>query len=68
MAHEYPGIGRTWQRAMNEARLTFTDPRLPAAIVDRITCNGTIIETGRPQRRGDLDGIQSGRAHPDLRQ
>lgn len=25
---------------------TFTDPRLCAAIVDRLTFNGTIIETG----------------------
>ena len=25
---------------------TFTDPRLCAAIVDRLTYNGTIIETG----------------------
>lgn len=25
---------------------TFTDPRLCAAIVDRRTCNGAIIETG----------------------
>lgn len=25
---------------------TFTDPRLCTAIVDRLTCNGTIIETG----------------------
>lgn len=30
---------------------TFTDPRLCAAIVDRLTFNGTIIETGTESYR-----------------
>ena len=30
---------------------TFTDPRLCAAIVDRLTFNGTIIETGTSSYR-----------------
>ncbi|MBG6226766.1 DNA replication protein DnaC, partial [Arthrobacter sp. CAN_A2] len=30
---------------------TFTDPRLCAAIVDRLTFNGTIIETGTDSYR-----------------
>jgi DNA replication protein DnaC len=30
---------------------TFTDPRLCAAIVDRLTFNGTIIETGTQSYR-----------------
>ena len=30
---------------------TFTDPRLCAAIVDRLTFNGTIIETGTTSYR-----------------
>lgn len=30
---------------------TFTDPRLCAAIVDRLTYNGTIIETGTSSYR-----------------
>lgn len=30
---------------------TFTDPRLCAAIVDRLTFNGTIIETGTDSHR-----------------
>ena len=30
---------------------TFTDPRLRAAIVDRLTFNGTIIETGTDSYR-----------------
>jgi hypothetical protein len=30
---------------------TFTDPRLCAAIVDRLTFNGTIIETGTDSSR-----------------
>lgn len=30
---------------------TFTDPRLSAAIVDRLTFNGTIIETGTESYR-----------------
>ncbi|GAA4966909.1 hypothetical protein GCM10023334_088260 [Nonomuraea thailandensis] len=30
---------------------TFTDPRLCAAIVDRLTCNATIIETGTDSYR-----------------
>lgn len=30
---------------------TFTDPRLWAAIVDRLTFNGTIIETGTDSYR-----------------
>ena len=31
---------------------TFTDPRLCAAIVDRLTFGGTIIETGTDSPRG----------------
>jgi DNA replication protein DnaC len=31
--------------------ITFTDPRLCAAIVDRLTFNGTIIETGTQSYR-----------------
>jgi DNA replication protein DnaC len=46
--------GREERRAMavasnapfSEWKRTFTDPRLCAAIVDRVTCNGQIIETG----------------------
>ncbi len=30
---------------------TFTDPRLSAAIIDRLTFNGTIIETGTTSYR-----------------
>ena len=30
---------------------TFTDPRLCAAVVDRLTFNGTIIETGTDSYR-----------------
>lgn len=30
---------------------TFTDPRLCVAVVDRMTFNGTIIETGTDPRR-----------------
>ncbi|WP_309049228.1 ATP-binding protein, partial [Streptomyces sp.] len=41
--------------ASNEAftgwRRTFTDPRLCAAIVDRLTFNATIIETGTESYR-----------------
>jgi len=33
------GVNTGWTK-------TFTDPRLCAAIVDRLTFNGTIIETG----------------------
>ncbi|GAA2052303.1 hypothetical protein GCM10009839_69560 [Catenulispora yoronensis] len=32
---------------------TFTDPRLCGAIVDRLTFNGTIIETGNQSYRLD---------------
>jgi DNA replication protein DnaC len=39
---------------------TFTDPRLCAAIVDRLTFNGTIIETGT-----DSYGLASARARAE---
>ena len=39
---------------------TFTDPRLCAAIVDRLTFNGTIIETGTDSYR-----LADSRAHYD---
>lgn len=37
-------LGARWTK-------TFTDPRLCAAIVDRLTFNGTIIETGTDSYR-----------------
>lgn len=37
--------------APDEWTKTFTDPRLCAAIVDRLTFNGTIIETGTDSYR-----------------
>lgn len=42
---------------------TFTDPRLCAAIVDRLTFNGTIIETGTDSYR-----LASTRARAEERQ
>ncbi|MFI7708731.1 ATP-binding protein [Nonomuraea sp. NPDC049480] len=39
---------------------TFTDPRLCAAIVDRLTCNATVIETGTDSYR-----LAHSRAHYD---
>jgi DNA replication protein DnaC len=41
---------------------TFTDPRLCAAIVDRLTFNGTIIETGTSSYRL---GHTANQLHPD---
>lgn len=38
-----PPTGLTTDRSFNK---TFTDPRLCAASVDRLTFNGTIIESG----------------------
>jgi DNA replication protein DnaC len=35
----------------SEWKRTFTDPRLCAAIVDRVTYNGQIIETGSQSYR-----------------
>lgn len=37
--------------ADRQATKTFTDPRLCAAVVDRLTFNGTIIETGTDSYR-----------------
>jgi DNA replication protein DnaC len=41
---------------------TFTDPRLCAAIVDRLTFNATIIETGTESYR--LARARAGTARP----
>lgn len=48
---------------------TFTDPRLCAAIVDRLTFNGTIIETGTDSyrlatTRARTEQVQAGRRDP----
>ena len=44
---------------------TFTDPRLCAAIVDRLTYNGHIIETGTTSYR--LAHARTAQAQPRLR-
>jgi len=43
--------GHRLERAFGGWTKTFTDPRLCAAIVDRLTFNGTIIETGTESYR-----------------
>jgi hypothetical protein len=46
-----PTIRAVLDEALSVAGKTFTDPRLCAAIVDRLTFNGTIIETGTDSYR-----------------
>jgi DNA replication protein DnaC len=40
-----------YQRVRHTSRSTFTDPRLAAAVVDRLTFNAHILETGTDSYR-----------------
>jgi hypothetical protein len=42
---------------------TFTDPRLAAAVVDRLTFNAHIIQTGTSSHRFDSTQDKKGAAH-----
>ncbi len=50
-AKEKNSVATTSNESFGACTKTFTDPRLCAAIVDRLAFNGTIIETGTDSHR-----------------